>query len=275
MYRWITYIISTMLILTMIGLYQPLYAANPLGHVVVMDPILGPRDIVYEKIDGYGIAEGDIIIQKLPKQTLQSSVKPQAIILVKLGGVRWPQGVVPYEMSETLPLFSKLAILEAISIWQRNTHVKFVELTNDLDRSTYPDYISFTPTHGTTCSSFVGKQGGMQIIKLAPRCGTMSIVHEIGHALGLWHEQSRSDRDAYIQIMWDNIEENYRYNFDQHLTDGQNFGDYDYQSIMHYTAYAFSKNGEKTIQPLQENVEIGQRDHLSDKDIAAVNEMYP
>lgn len=266
--RWIIYTALTFMTLV---IYQSSYAAGTLGHVMVMDPILGPRDIVYEKIDGYGIAEGDIIIQKLPK--IAESQSPQAIILLKLGGARWPQGVVPYELSDMLPLPSKLAILEAMSTWQKNTHIKFVERTNN-ENNEYTDYLSFVPTNGSTCSSFVGKQGGGQVVKLSPRCGTMNIAHEIGHALGLWHEQSREDRDTYIQILWENIDENYRYNFNQHLTDGQDFGDYDYQSIMHYTAYAFSKNGERTIVPLQD-VEIGQRDHLSNKDIAAVNTMYP
>ena len=103
----------------------------------------------------------------------------------------------------------------------------------------------------------------------------MRTTHELGHALGLWHEQSRADRDNYIKIIWENINEDYRYNFSQHLSDGLDFADYDYQSIMHYTAYAFSKNGKKTIIPLQESADIGQRDHLSNKDIAAINAMYP
>ncbi len=271
MQRWIMH---TMVVLITVSIYQLSFAAGPLGHVSIMDPILGPRDIVYEKIDGYGVAEGDIIIHKLPKPVEQDNINPQALILLKLGGARWPQGIVPYELSDSLSLPSKLAILEAMSTWQHETHIKFVELATQ-NQKEYADYLSFIPTNGTTCSSFVGKQGGAQVVKLAARCGTMNIAHELGHALGLWHEQSRGDRDSYIQILWDNIDENYRYNFSQHLTDGQDFGDYDYQSIMHYTAYAFSKNGEKTIMPLQDNIEIGQRDHLSNKDIAAVNAMYP
>lgn len=267
-----SYILS--IFLSIITICPAHSAAIQFGHVTVMDPILGPRDIVYEKRDGYAIAEDDIIIQKLSSSINKNNPLPGAIILLKLGGARWQQGIIPFELADNFPLQNKIAILDAIDTWQRNTHVRFVELSSQ-NRTEFSDYLSFVPTTGTTCSSYVGKQGGPQVIKLAARCGTMSIVHEIGHALGLWHEQSRADRDAYIQILWDNIEDNYLYNFNQHLTDGQDYGDYDYQSIMHYTAYAFSKNGEKTIQPLQDNIEIGQRDHLSSKDIAAVNTMYP
>lgn len=103
----------------------------------------------------------------------------------------------------------------------------------------------------------------------------MNTVHEIGHALGLWHEQSRADRDNYVKILWENIAEDHKYNFNQHLHDGKDFGAYDYSSIMHYGPLAFSKNGEKTIIPLVGEITIGQRNQLSAQDIAAVNAMYP
>ena len=65
-------------------------------------------------------------------------------------------------------------------------------------------------------------------------CSMGSVIHEIGHAVGLWHEQSREDRDAFIDINWDNIIEEYKHNFEQHITDGDDIGTYDYCSIMHY-----------------------------------------
>ena len=77
--------------------------------------------------------------------------------------------------------------------------------------------------------------------------------HEIGHTVGLWHEQSREDRDKFIEIIWENVQDgkqpdgtydptkDARANFDQHITDGDQIGIYDYCSIMHYGAW-FSLN---------------------------------
>lgn len=257
------------IVFAVINLFIASATAANLGHVTVTDPILGNRTIVYEKINDYAMVEGDILLGKVAALSTRG-----ASILISISGSRWPEGIVPFELAEDLPLMSKLATLEAIAHWQQKTHIVFVELTSK-NRELYPDYLSFVPAPGTTCSSFVGRQKGVQVINLAPRCTAMNTVHEIGHALGLWHEQSRADRDNYVQIIWENIDEDHRYNFDQHLSDGQDYGDYDYQSIMHYRADAFSKNGKKTIIPLMDNVEIGQREHLSEKDIAAIEAMYP
>lgn len=217
----------------------------------------------------YVTVEGDIIIGRVAD--LQS---PGAVFIPKQGGTRWEHGLIPFEMSEDLPLINKAAVLQAILHLQQHTNLEFVEIRPG-NRDKYADYLRFIPANGTTCSSWVGKQGGEQVINLAPRCHTMNTVHEIGHAIGLWHEQSRADRAQYIKIMWENIEADERHNFEQHLTDGKDFGEYNYQSIMHYGPYAFSKNGEKTIIPLDESAQIGQRTQLSAGDIAAINAMYP
>lgn len=108
------------------------------------------------------------------------------------------------------------------------------------------------------------------------RMGT--IMHEMLHALGLYHQQSSSDRDDYVRIVLENIQDGKEHNFqkyDENKVD--NFDQtYDYGSVMHYTPYGFSKNGEMTIVPLEEGAEkrMGQRLQMSDADINKLNTMY-
>lgn len=234
----------------------------------MMDGTGAIRDIYYENQNGYAVAEGDIILGKLSKNK-----GVFASLIPELGGTRWVDGKIPYTLATDLPQETAQLVRQAMSLWQEKSGVQFIPLTPE-NQTLYTDYLYIQPVEGTTCSSSVGRKGGEQVIILASRCNAMSIVHELGHTLGLWHEQSRIDRDQYVQIVWENISEEHQSNFNQHLTNSVDFGAYNYDSIMHYSALAFSKNGEKTIIPFQEGVIIGQRDHISDGDIAAVKMMY-
>ncbi|CAG9110824.1 unnamed protein product [Plutella xylostella] len=103
-----------------------------------------------------------------------------------------------------------------------------------------------------------------------------SIVHELLHTLGFYHMQSTYNRDEYVKIVVENIREGYRHNFYKYNNDTvTNFGvEYDYGSVMHYPADAFSKNGEDTIIVLRENAIIGQRVGMSESDVLKLNRMY-
>jgi hypothetical protein len=102
-----------------------------------------------------------------------------------------------------------------------------------------------------------------------------STIHEIGHVVGLWHEQSREDRDTFVTIHWDKIQPGFEHNFNQHITDGDDVGAYDYGSIMHYPRDAFSVDGSDTITPVDPTAQIGQRNGLSAGDTAAANSICP
>lgn len=130
---------------------------------------------------------------------------------------------------------------------------------------------------GKYCKSHLGRTGGGQPLSLNWRvCFEKGIIiHELLHALGYIHMHNRPDRDKYVKILWKNIAPMWFSEFDK--VNPSNFNHlgtaYDYQSIMHYGATAFTKNGGVTI--LTKNGEsIGQRFGLSKGDIRRINNKY-
>lgn len=101
---------------------------------------------------------------------------------------------------------------------------------------------------GNGCWSMIGRRGGSQRMSLPSGCmrhGT--IMHEMIHALGFFHEQSRTDRDNYVNIHWNNIIPGHQHNFNRE-TGITSFGvPYNPRSIMHYRSRDFSRNGQPTI----------------------------
>jgi hypothetical protein len=79
------------------------------------------------------------------------------------------------------------------------------------------------------------------------------IIHEFIHALGFFHMQSSSDRDQYVEIVWDKIQEDKKHNFEWYgYHEINHFGvAYDYGSVMHYPRVSFSTDGSETIIPIK------------------------
>lgn len=233
------------------------------------------RIIQFAVVDDNAIFEGDIILGTAAEVEGSLLVVSEAITQ---GGIaagvvvpverRWPGGTIPYEM----PVDLGSRVSDAMTHWETHTCIRFVP------RTTEPDYVVFRQVPAN-CSARVGKKagGGPQDINLGPECSVGNVIHEIGHAVGLWHEQSREDRDLWVEIVWSNIDPFYTHNFDQHITDGDDVGAYDYASVMHYPRDAFSIDGSDTIIPrttLPTGVTLGQRNGLSENDKGTVKAMY-
>jgi hypothetical protein len=212
-----------------------------------------------EFVDGMAVIEGDIV---LGPSHLYNGETQQAVV-IDGDTYRWRDGIIPYTIQSGHPKAG--LIQQAIQHIHEQTNLRLVP------RSGQSDYVTFVSGDG--CWSRVGRCSGKQKINIGG-CGFGSIVHEILHTAGVWHEQSREDRDENITILWDNIQSDKKHNFERHVSDGIDIGDYDCNSIMHYSSMAFSKNNQPTI--ISNTCDtFGQRSAMSVRDIAAINELYP
>ncbi|KAM4040795.1 LOW QUALITY PROTEIN: meprin A subunit alpha [Anomaloglossus baeobatrachus] len=203
--------------------------------------------------------QGDI---RLPKE-IRNALRNE--------NARW-KFPIPYILADNLDLNAKAAILKGFEFFRLKSCVDFKPYAGD---STFLHFQKFGG-----CWSYVGDFGTGQNLSIDSGCDHKAIVeHEILHALGFYHEQSRTDRDDYVQIWWSEITEGMGHNFntydDNYITDLNT--PYDYESVMHYGPYSFNKNpGVPTITakiPAFNNI-IGQRFDFSAIDLERLNRMY-
>ena len=89
------------------------------------------------------------------------------------------------------------------------------------------------------------------------------------------HEQSRTDRDQYVTINWENIDPKYHSEFEICWGCDNQDTPYDYESVMHYGPTAFALNYSINTIDTHNGEHIGQRNGFSDLDIIGLNKLYP
>jgi len=196
----------------------------------------------------------------------------------------WPKGVVYFEIDPVFNEHQTIMITKGITEIERYTCIRFVMKKPGDGVSNWVDIVD-----KDGCSSPVGMRGGRQELSLSRTdCDWRNpgtTIHEFVHALGFGHEQTRPDRDDWVEINWENIEwykgKSMAYNFKKSSRNSFTLDQpYDYYSIMHYPRNAFSKNGQPTITPKYHVEEhgpckkMGQNCGLTETDVKQINILY-
>lgn len=216
--------------------------------------------------------EGDIVMDNDLRNAVLGN-KRSVVTAAEVGHKKhWPDGRVPFEIHDSLSDILRVQVQKAKKEFEDCTCVRFVPKTA-YDR----DYVLFKDGKG--CSSSVGRSGGRQTIHLAKGCRRIgTVMHEMMHAIGIVHEQSRADRDEYLSVKYENIKQDMTHNFNKYTyLQSDNMGiPYNYQSVMHYSNGAFSKNGKDTlVAKVAPELRFGQRTQLTGYDIEQINQLYP
>ena len=218
------------------------------------------HQVKYIVEDGLAIVNGDIVLGEPTGTATSGSTTMEEVHL-------WPQGIVPYHIQDDVP--NKDQVIRAMSHFN-GTAIQFVPYSGQEDVLVFES--------GPGCRSYLGKIGGKQPLWISGGCSAKEITHEIMHALGFIHEQNRPDRDAHVKVIWDNILDKYRHNFEifpANLMRASGANTFDYHSIMLYEPHAFAKNpGIMTLVSTHAELEINPNPSLSAGDRLRLNKVY-
>jgi hypothetical protein len=233
-------------------------APNPYAHKPTSS------QVEFHVVGGLAVAYGDVLLGKpepgFAANRGNAEVRPPQL---------WEKPEIPYAVSPELP--NPARVQRAIDYFNQNTPVKFVPYQGQTDAVVFEV--------GTeNCLSYLGKSGGLQPIRLTEQCRTHEILHEMMHALGFVHEQSRPDRDNYVEVLWQNIDPAYADQFaivPDSFTDALRGAAFDYHSVMLYESNAFAVSTQlTTLQSTTAQSVSPTQDGLSPGDIARLNSLY-
>lgn len=158
--------------------------------------------------------------------------------------------MVRFTYDPNLPAWLKSEIGSVLTQMQNESNVRFYNATGQptVDPTygfAYP-YIDFYYVGNQDSSdSYVGRQGGMQKINLADfvQYDQAAIIHEICHALGMFHEAERPDRDTYVNLNTSNLKPSGAAQFTKITSNYYTLGSYDFSSVMGYESFTSGING--------------------------------
>ena len=180
----------------------------------------------------------------------------------------WTDGIMFYEFASNISSTNRTRVRNAMNLIEGVSPVRFVEREDEVN------YIHVQSLGGNF--SYVGMLGGAQDLSLYNYNLPYTIVHELTHALGRYHQHQRSDRNSYIQVNTGCISSDCQSQYN--LAGGYNYLSYDFLSVMHYGQYDCSTGCvTMTCRPGYEQYQnqIGHTSYMSTKDVDTLNYLYP
>jgi hypothetical protein len=246
-------------------------AQSPAPTGPTSSAIFRGHPVTYETIGGRAVFEGDILLDHLSQAPGARRVAPQTVGLAyqnqlwtKTGSV----AVIPYIITNAP---------DALTTAIKQFNSTFSGLIQFKPHGTQTNYVNFdfdSNDQSGTCESYVGMIGGEQAVTGSYACSLGTLLHEMGHVVGLFHEQSRSDRANYVTFTYANVIKGSIDNFNQLTDDAQNLTSYDFASIMHYIPYAFTRNGNPTLETKPAGITMSNQTGYTASDIDGIRRLY-
>jgi len=240
------------------------------GNKVTYQWISGPNGT------GKAVYQGDILLDNVQQSVQQSpngagtngfGIGYSQYLWPKVGGV----AQVPYTID---PTSGDLTNLNTAITQFNSTFGGVIQLVAHGSETNYVDFNFNSGDTSGVCDAFEGVVGGPQVVGGSGSCTVATILHEMGHTVGVWHEQTRLDRDTYVSVNYNAVIKGSRGNFDPISDNQQTLSPYDYASVMEYPAFSFSRNGEPCIETIPAGIPLSNPNGYTAADVDGIKRLY-